>query len=227
MSAHDIDQSLVQLRQAMRLCFEYQQSMLSVAYYIKNKLHFPRLTGWQHYSKSLYDGGTLRLRTWAWNFLPSFFFDYHLDSRSFEKQGLYVKASLLQLSDDGCYVSDFYDRPGSVNEHGCPQPSAFEPSENSNSWLTFVFDVSKKENQFDFWLKKGPDGDYKSLLKDLFITHRGQDQQVFIYGSLDNGEMIIAQKFKLQHFVDQAGTDAAVKTFCDVVQEKTGLDLLA
>ena len=50
MSEHDIDQSLVQLRQAMRLCFEYQQSMLSVAYYIKNKLRFPVVKSYKHFS---------------------------------------------------------------------------------------------------------------------------------------------------------------------------------
>lgn len=227
MSEHDIDQSLVQLRQAMRLCFEYQQSMLSVAYYIKNKLRFPVVKGYKHFSDALSPRHTLLLGTWAWDFLPSYFFEYYLDSRSFEEQGLYLKAALLQLSDDGCYAPDCYGRKGYVNENGCPQPAAFEPSDTSDSWLTFLLDVSKKENQFDLWLKKGPDGDYKSLLKDLFSTHRRQDQQIFTYGSLDLGEMIIAQKFKFQHFVDQACTDAAIKTFCDVVQEKTGLDLLA
>ena len=98
MSEHDIDQSLVQLRQAMRLCFEYQQSMLSVAYYIKNKQRFPVVKGYKHFSDALSPRHTLLWGTWAWDFLPSYFFEYYLDSRSFEEQGLYLKAALLQCT---------------------------------------------------------------------------------------------------------------------------------
>ena len=65
-SAITTDESLLKLRQALRLYFEFQQSMLNIALYVKNRLSFQAsMRGRPKYSEPVRDKYELSLGTWA------------------------------------------------------------------------------------------------------------------------------------------------------------------
>lgn len=229
-SAITTDESLLKLRQALRLYFEFQQSMLNIALYVKNRLSFQAsMRGWPKYSDPVREARKLPPRTWAWDFLPGYCFEYCMGERTFSAHPYKAKFSLIQLLDDSRYAEDFYGRPGAVDLYSCPQPAAFDPASESGSWLAFYMDICRQDRDCALWMKLPESTDKaqdKALLKEMFTRDRSADQKVRTFGSFAEGEIAVFQKFRLEHFANKASADAVIETFCRTVYDLTQLELI-
>lgn len=240
----NIDKALVNLRAAMRLVYEYQQHVLRIAEFIRKQTDFPEFQGTLWYSDGLYRGPSYREEwkyfvkihphMWAWDFLPSYSFEYHLGAKEVMINGkkLTAELSLLQISDDGSYVEGFDKREHAfdIASDDSPNPVAFDSPEESNSWLAFYVDIYSGDKP-QLWLKKTieqPDtvDTWSSFLNDLFIKAHDQDEAVMKWGDLQQGEVTVFQKFKLQHFVTHTSTLETIAKFRKTVLDQTGVDLL-
>lgn len=229
-SAITTDESLLKLRQALRLYFEFQQSMLNIALYVKNRLSFQAsMRGRPKYSEPVRDKYELSLGTWAWDFLPGYCCEYYMGGRTFSAHPYKAWFSLIQLLDDGSYTEDFYGRPGAVDLYSCPQPAAFDPASESGSWLAFYMDICRQDRDCALWMKLPESTDKaqdKALLKEMFTRDRSADQKVRTFGSFAEGEIAVFQKFRLEHFANKASADAVIETFCRTVYDLTQLELI-
>lgn len=224
------DESLLKLRQALRLYFEFQQSMLNIALYVKNRLSFQEsMLSYPKYSYHVKDKYELYPGTWAWDFLPGYCFEYYMGERTFSAHPYKAWFSLIQLLDDGSYAEDFNERHGAVDLYKCPQPAAFDPASESGSWLAFYMDICRQDRDCALWMilpgstDKAQD---KALLKEMFTRDRSTDQKVRTFGSFAEGEIAVFQKFRLEHFANKASADAVIETFCRTVYDLTQLELI-
>ena len=225
-SAITTDESLLKLRQALRLYFEFQQSMLNIALYVKNRLSFQEsMRGWPKYSDPVKEARKLPPGTWAWDFLPGYSFEYYMGERTFSAHPYKAWFSLIQLLDDSRYAEDFYGRPGAVDLYSCPQPAAFDPVSESSSWLAFYMDICRQGRDSALWMTL-PGNAKTDFLKEMFTRDRSADQKVRTFGSFAEGEIAVFQKFRLEHFANKASADAVIETFCRTVYDLTQLELI-
>ena len=241
----NIDKALVNLRASMRLVYEYQQHMLRIAEFIRKQTNFPEFKGAFWYSDGLYRSSrdyynereqyfvSIYPQMWAWDFLPSYSFEYYLGAKSVNcnNKKLTAHLSLLQISDDGSYVADFEKREHAhdIGSDDSPNPMAFDSPESSNSWLAFYVDIHSGK-QPKLWLKESSsqpdDVDARSFVNKLFIEDHDQDAASQHWGDLQQqGEVTVFQKFKLQHFITHASTLETIATFHQTVLDLTGVDL--
>lgn len=221
------DESLLKLRQALRLYFEFQQSMLNIALYVKNRLSFKEsMLSRPWYSCPVRNEYKLRPGTWAWDFLPGYCFEYYMGERTFSAHPYKARFSLIQLLDDGSYTEDFYERPCAVDLYNnCPQPAAFDPASESGSWLAFYMDICRQDRDCALWRTLPGNAD-PHFLDEMFTRDRGADQKVRTFGSFAEGEIAVFQKFRLEHFANKASADAVIETFCRTVYDLTQLELI-
>ncbi len=242
----NIDKALVNLRVAMRLVYEYQQHVLRIAEFIRKQTDFPDFAGEMWYDDDTFTKGDryrdqnrryldLDPNMWPWKFLPGYSFEYHLGAKQVEVAStgkkMMAEMSLLQISDDGSYFADFDKR-----EHArdicsdSPQPVSFDRPEKSNSWLAFYVDIYSDDDQPNLWFKEsadqtGVDATW-AFFDGLFIKAHDQDEAVMKWGDLQQGEVTVFQKFKLQHFVTHTSTLETIAKFRKTVLDQTGVDLL-
>ena len=220
------DESLLKLRQALRLYFEFQQSMLNIALYVKNRLSFQEsMQSYPKYSVPVKEARKLPPGTWAWDFLPGYCFEYYMGERTFSAHPYKAWFSLIQLLDDGSYTEDFYGRPGAVDLYDCPQPAAFDPVSESGSWLAFYMDICRQDRDCALWMTL-PGNAETDFLDEMFTRDRSADQKVRTFGSFAEGEIAVFQKFRLEHFANKASADAVIETFCRTVYDLTQLELI-
>ena len=136
-----IKNALTNVRGAFRTLASYQQSMLSVVNYIKNRsgIQNARIYGAKRFSNPIrtcrqqedYDANlNIFNDMWSWDFLYGYMFEYYLGAHKLatndgEKE---VSISIIQVSDDGYITSQLDDKKRDDLE-------CFKKPEESNSWL--------------------------------------------------------------------------------------------
>ena len=139
-----IKNALTNVIGAFRTLASYQQSMLSIVNYIKNRsgIKNARIYGAKRFSSPIrkcqlkedYDA-TLNIfpDMWSWDFLYGYMFEYYLGThRLATKNGEKdVSISIIQVSDDGFIISQQFDKTRTNLD-------AFNSPEESNSWLLIL-----------------------------------------------------------------------------------------
>ncbi|WP_304611457.1 hypothetical protein [Paramuribaculum intestinale] len=136
-----IKNALTNVRGAFRTLASYQQSMLSVVNYIKNRsgIQNARIYGAKRFSNPIrtcrqqedYDANlNIFNDMWSWDFLYGYMFEYYLGKHTLatndgEKE---VSISIIQVSDDGYITSQFDNKKRDDLE-------CFNSPGESNSWL--------------------------------------------------------------------------------------------
>jgi hypothetical protein len=148
---------------------------------------------------------------WGWDFLYGYVFEYYFGVQKINKRN--VEMSILQISDDGYYIST-QDKKQETNI------DSFETAESSHSYLVFLVTVSNKETDWGLSDSEFPDDD-----KGIFLTK-------FLSSPIDTqitknkeGDVAILKKYELQKFVSQHETDCVICNFGRIVKENAEIEL--
>lgn len=227
--------ALLNVRNAFRTLAAYQQSMLSIANYIKNRtgIKDAQFLGAKRFSnpigrcqlKEEYDS-KLRIwpEMWSWDFLYGYIFEYYLGchmmkSLAGEKN---VSISILQVSDDGYFRANREGRNPIV-------PSTFSSADSSNSWIIVCvgYDggwyyipeiMSPKTYQESNW----------SEVAALTIEHLILDNKdLYVNRTNENGDtcLFIARRFNLEQFFSCKDIDTELRSFGAQINDISGLTL--
>ena len=163
-SKSEIESSLVDVRKAYRLLYDYQRAALDAVKYIGSQLGFDYQGGYSHFSDSAPRDGRGSLDNWAWDWLNLMFYEFHFQREG--AKGKLVNLSIWLFSDTGYFISD----------HAAPDKRAvntYASSEKSGTKLGIVVYHHWKE-QYHGQLFDTPEnlrrfiekGELPTLLKD-------------------------------------------------------------
>lgn len=210
----EIKTSLTDVRSAFRLLAVYQQHVLGVVRFIAEQTHYKHiLYGHKRFSRPIvktkeknlqYDS---RLKIvddmWGWDFLYGYMFEYYLGSRMID--GKEVKMSIIQVSDDGCYLS-----------HGAPKNPMHVPEytdvEESHSYLILLAGTR-------LWPTAEKNKHWEELNRFL-----GVDQPNLDYKGSD--DFFVIRKYEMERFSSEVGTMNVLKEFAEDVKIAGDIDIL-
>lgn len=140
-----LKEALVEVRKAHRLVYSFQERMLSLVYYIGNKLDLGRPTGIKRFSNPIggYRGRAgLKIDNgmWAWDFVYSYVFEYYFDEAELPDGAKYM-LSIVQFADTGYFDSNAKD---------CLDITHFANPDSSMSKLLFILEKHPKGKSTDY-----------------------------------------------------------------------------
>lgn len=214
----ELQETLCDVRNAYRLLKEYQERMLGIVSYIKERYTMPEFAGIKHFGdtihskKSSYAKLNITKEMWAWDFLYSYEFEYYLGQNSLVRDGVNMKyaISMLQVSDTGFYESQ-------IPTKDMEQIESFKDSEKSSSLLIFVFELVKNDAD---WL-----WDTNTEILDDVGVNLLEEQNPNMVETTQNN-CFIASRYSIEDFLDQTSCDAVLSEFDELVFKNCGIRLL-
>lgn len=216
----DFERAMLNVRRAHRLIYDYQRRMLDLIEFIRLKLNFPPIYsgvgGVKHFSDPLYrssnkDYYRVSKNHWAWDFLPSYEFEYYLGeqetkpranaSSNSERYAL----SILQITDTG-----YFDSPTDSRL----ELSRFTTAQEAHSKLLFAFELKPKGKNW-VW-------NICSLALDKKYC-RGKHKRT--HETTPDGNTLIFYSFEMSRFINEEDTMAALEEFAKYVEEHSGVKL--
>lgn len=131
MKNNELDKSLVEVRKAYRILFDYQTRILDLVKYIGQKTQFSYSGGYSKFSNSGPNNGRGSLDLWAWDWLNFYFYEFNFGSLDIKNDN--YTFSIFHLADDG-----FYQKTKSSGKFIRTEVKEFLNEEESNSKLIFV-----------------------------------------------------------------------------------------
>lgn len=126
---NNIKQSLFEVRKAYRLLFDYQSRILDLMSFIERKIEYTFDGGWSLYSNSSPKNGKGDLKSWSWDWLNMYYYQFYFGERP--KEGKVIRFAIVHMADSGFFEND--------NEHGEKiHLKKYNKAENSKSNLIFV-----------------------------------------------------------------------------------------
>lgn len=209
---------IVDVRNAFRLLKEYQEIVNGIVRYIKSVSKLPEgdIKGHMLYSSQLKldrgsDYGTNPLG-WGWDFLCGYVYEHFLGVETKDHKS--VEMSIVQLSDDGAYISEI-----NGTEEKWKNTSSFINANDSHSYLIFYIYVSIG-NRKGNWLFEEDKEKY-----DRFLINYLKDSNINIVVEEDNGEMQLFIRYELERFRDQDSTDEIIREVAKYVYEKAQIKI--
>ncbi len=207
-----IDKLFIDVRNAFRLLKEYQEKVLSIVYFIKEKTRCADIiNGEKKYSCPISMNANcynnLSKDMWGWDFLYGYQFQYNLGS--FEDESRIVQMSILQVSDDGPYLSHS-DKGGKWID-----VSSFASSVESHSYLVFYVIISPKGGTSNFLLNDD------SFMEEYLSSNN--PQKVLLNEELK--ELQILNRYELQRFASLESTEEVIRKFGKIVLEQAQIKL--
>lgn len=154
MKNKNLDKSLVEVRKAYRILFDYQTRILDLISYISSKTHFSYNGGYSKFSNSGPNNGRGKLDLWAWDWLNFYFYEFNFGS--LKNQNADYTFAIFHLADDGFFSSQ--------NQHENRKKTEiddFTDEHDSSSKLIFVLGKNtwndnwgKNWNSMEFTLKE-------------------------------------------------------------------------
>ena len=235
-----IKKALTNVRGAFRTLASYQQSMLSVVNYIKNRsgIQNARIVGAKRFSdpigtcrKSDFDkdyDANLKIFNdmWGWDFLYGYMFEYYLETHKLatndgEKD---VSISIIQVSDDGYITSQIDNKRRDDLE-------CFNGPEESNSWLILCVGygygwyyipqiMSRETYSPTSWTELAfQTASYViNAPSSTYINRQGVDGSECLF---------IAKKISMESLLDSNSLDCILAEFRNQLNQEAGLNLFA
>ena len=233
-----IKNALTNVRGAFRTLASYQQSMLSVVNYIKNRsgIQNARIFGAKRFSAPIrtcrksdfdkdYDANlNIFSDMWSWDFLYGYMFEYYLGTHKLatndgEKE---VSISIIQVSDDG-YITSQIDNKNRVDLE------CYKGPEESNSWLIlcvgyvygwyYIPQVMTRETYSPTsWTEL-------AFQTASYVINTPASTYVNRHG-VDGSEcLFIAKKIPMESFFDAVSIDSILAEYGDQLMQESGLEL--
>lgn len=204
----DFKDALLSIRNAHRLIKGYQETILNLMFYIKDRYLLSDLRGQRRFCAPLtnYRSGYANIKLWkemwSWDFIYTYEFEYYfgVDYNRFKDK--IFSFSIIQVSDTGFYKS----KTTNGNE-----VEKFEPTENSESVLVFIFEI-KKESEDWLW-----NDEIENTNNELL---RNNKEKYLIKNRF------LAIKYDLYNFIDKKNTDEILKEFNDEIDKLFKVRLL-
>lgn len=200
---NNLAEALCEVRKAHRLIFSYQERMLSLIRFIRNKLDFNTdFIGIKHFSDTIprYKGGNeLRLNDsmWAWDFIYSYVFEYYVGSIKKDKSEIYL--SIIQYTDTGYFDS---------NTKNQLDITSFVSPEDSESKLLFLMECAPGKCEL---LLKNFEDTKQFVLNKEYASKEHKETVLFPKGEGKN--RILMYSIPIERFVDEANALEALKEY--------------
>ena len=183
--------------------------MSDLAYFIKCKLGMREFRGFKHFSRPISKKEYLTIwhDMWAWDYLYSYLFEYHLGEQKTSDEEYEYKLSLIQYSDTG-----YFDRE-EEEEATRLELEKFKPEEESGSKLLFFLEYKSKDSEWEW-----KDGSYmEGIVHDKKVGSKKHKEEVR-YTSADG--MQILYSFPLERFNNMEATLKVLSEFRSYCQEQ-------
>lgn len=149
----ELEEVFLDVRKSYRLLYHHQRRILDLTNFIKNTLNFPAYETHPWFSAKQPRPGKTNPNNWSWDWLNSYFMDYHVGDKQINNG--YVKLSIIILNDSG-----FFDKKD-MNDK--TRVEDFNDVVNSKTKLIFVVG----QNIWDFKdLKIG-----KEFVEGVVVNH--------------------------------------------------------
>ena len=195
--------ALNEVRKAHRLIFSYQERMLSLVKFIRNKLDFNDLYGVKHFSNPLSQSrGRIKLfdGIWVWDFLYTYVFEYYIGSIVMDDDSE-ISLSIIQYTDTGFFDSECEDRN---------DIKKFSPTEEAMSKLLFFLE-DKPVKCKTLW----DSIDYtEQFVLDKKYACRSHKETV-LYPKGENKNKLLLYSIPIEKFVDE---DCALESLKDYLE---------
>ena len=212
-TTENLSNALLDVRRAHRILYAYQRRMLDLVHFIQSKLDMREFRGFKHFSNPIYgpSKGHSRLNIWhdmwAWDYLYSYLFEYHLGEQKTSDEEYEYKLSLIQYSDTG-----YFDRE-EEEEATRLELEKFKPEDKSGSKLLFFLEYKSKDSE---WVWK--DGPYmEGIVLDKKVGSKKHTKQV--RGASKDGKQILCS-FPLERFINMEATLEVLREFRSYCQEQ-------
>ncbi|MBW1619534.1 MULTISPECIES: hypothetical protein [Empedobacter] len=136
MENNNLNQSLIEVRKAYRILFDYQSRILDLISYISGKTQFNYNGGYSKFSNTGPRDGKGKLNFWAWDWLNFYYYEFHFNRIEIGKDEYIF--SIFHLADDGFF--DAHNKKGNCNKIDL---NDFTDEEESRSKLIFVLGKNK------------------------------------------------------------------------------------
>ncbi len=155
--------TLLEVRKAYRLLFEYQTRILDLIGFIGGSFGYDYNGGYSKFSNGSPNNGRGKLSQWAWDWLSMYFYEFNFGKKN------KITFALFLVNDTGFF------QKAKVNKISRTKVSAFDAVENSKTKLIFV--VGK--NTWDGW---GVNWDDNSFILDK-EGQKISDDEVMLFKS--------------------------------------------
>ena len=210
-TTENLSKALLDVRRAHRILYAYQRRMSDLAYFIKCKLDMPDFYGFKHFSNPIYgrSKGHSRLNIWhnmwAWDYLYSYLFEYHLGEQKTSDEEYEYKLSLIQYSDTG-----YFDREEEATRL---ELEKFKPEDKSSSKLLFFLEYKSKDSEWEW-----KDGSYmEGIVLDKKVGSKEHTKEV---RRTTTGVKQILCSFPLERFINMEATLEVLREFRSYCQAK-------
>ncbi len=182
---NQLNNTLIDIRNAYRLLFEYQDRIRNLVLFIGGHLDFDFSEGNSLFSNTISKGSKVNLNSWSWDWLPMYFYQFKFAKKND------LTFSIFILTDSG-----FFDANNrSEQSSNKLKPDTFNTAANSKSQLFFV--IGK-----DMW-------------RDELKTTRCHEilfQENKIFQNDKNGKLLI-KEFNLDQFLDENRAISTLENF--------------
>ena len=216
-TTENLSKALLDVRRAHRILYAYQRRMSDLAYFIKCKLGMREFRGFKHFSNPIYgpSKGHSRLSIWhdmwAWDYLYSYLFEYHLGEQKTSDELHDYKLSLIQYSDTGYF--DREEEEEEEEEATRLELEKFKPEEKSGSKLLFFLEYKPKDSEWEW-----KDGSYmERIVLDKEVGSKKHETGVITIG-VEHKQIICS--FPLERFINMEATLEVLREFRSYCQEK-------
>ncbi|MDE7386259.1 MAG: hypothetical protein K2N28_03885 [Muribaculaceae bacterium] len=196
-----IRQALCDVRKAHRIIYAYQKRMMDIVRFIGNKLDFPFVEGYKHFS----NGAPKKISsgTWAWDYLYTYLYEYYLGTKVNPENNIEYALSIFQFSDTGFFESDKSVRTNL---------STFVEEEAAESKFLFFLEIKPKE--CPWWWKT------EVINKKEFATKNHTST------ILKEGESIIVlYSVGIEKFIDEKSALEVLNEFCALCSNEGLIEL--
>lgn len=220
-----IENMLADVRRAHRLIFEYQKRMLDLMQLVRNqydfsnspagKKHFSMpLRNTEKFSKDNKDANiNIFEKMWAWDFIYSYEMEYYFGEKT--KNGLKCSMSIFQITDNGFYLKDGFEREQEKNvpEDLKLKTEKFWDAEESSSYLIFVTEVCKEDIKWVFF------PNVQEHIMELY----GKDNDLLNIES--EGCTLIAKRYPISKFFNYNSSNECLNDYAETIKSMTSFSL--
>lgn len=207
--------ALQDVRRAHRILYAYQRRMLDLVHFIQSKLDMREFRGFKHFSNPIHGRrkGHSRLSIWhdmwAWDYLYSYLFEYHLGEQKTSDELHDYKLSLIQYSDTG-----YFDREEEEEEEATRlELEKFKPEEKSGSKLLFFLEYKPKDSEWEW-----KDGSYmERIVLDKEVGSKKHETGVITIG-VEHKQILYS--FPLEEFINIETTLEVLREFRSFCQKQ-------
>lgn len=198
---NELKNSLVEVRKAYRLLYDYQKKVLDLINFIGSEFGRNYNGGYSKFCNSSPKNGKGNLGNWAWDWLNMYYYEFNFHDKNNKSY-----FSVLLLSDTGFYEAKEQD----INLNDKLDLEKYKNAETSSTKLYFVLG----ENMWDCegFLKNGCWEDPNFLLQESGVTEKD-----------DKSGKMIFKSYNLDRFSSQENAILNLEDFSNFCQ-KNNLD---